>query len=190
MTSSCWVKHRLTDREAFQRHLLHHLGADFNSIAEGDLQLALIDRVCSDEAPEGGLLIVVDEAQSLPTEVLEAIRMATNIMRNGEPRVLAVLCGGVKLDETLVDSSMEAFTQRVATRCYLHPMNGEETRRYVTETIRTCGSDPDQTITDEAIAAVHHACSGVPRLMNQMLTQAIDCAEEADQAADHRTDHR
>jgi hypothetical protein len=88
----------------------------------------------------------------------------------------------VKLDEILVDTSMEAFTQRVATRCYLHPMNGEETRRYVTETIRTCGSDPDQTVTDEAIAAVHHACCGVPRLINQMLTQAIDCAEEAEQA--------
>ncbi len=171
----------IDSREAFQRHLLHHLGADFNCIAEGGLQLALIDRVCSDEAPEGGLLIVVDEAQSLPSEVLEAIRMATNIMRDGEPRVLAVLCGGVKLDETLVDTSMEAFTQRVATRCYLHPMNGEETRRYVAETIRMCGSDPDQTVTDEAIAAVHHACCGVPRLMNQMLTQAIDCAEEAEQ---------
>ena len=35
---------------------------------------------------------------------------------------------------------------------------------------------------DEAIAAAHHACSGVPRLLNQLLTQAIDCAEEADQS--------
>ncbi len=172
----------IDSREAFQRHLLHHLGADFSRIPEGDLQLALIDRVCSDEAPQGGLLIIVDEAQSLPTDVLEAIRMVTNIMRDGQPRVSAVLCGGVKLDETLVDTSMEAFTQRVATRCYLHPMNGEETRRYITETIQACGSNPDETVTEEAIAAVHHACCGVPRLMNQMLTQAIDCAAAADQA--------
>lgn len=172
----------IDSREAFQRHLLHHLGADFNSIPEGDLQLELINRVCSDKAPEGGLLIVVDEAQSVPTEVLEAIRMTTNIMRDGEPRVLAVLCGGAKLDETLVDTSMEAFTQRVAARCYLHPMNGEETRHYVAQTILACGSDPEETVTDEAIAAVHHACCGVPRLINQMLTQAIDCAAEADQA--------
>lgn len=168
-------------REAFQRHLLHHLGADFDRIAERDLQLELMDRVCSDQAAEGGLLIVVDEAQSLPAEVLEAIRMATNIMRDGERRVIAVLCGGVKLDETLADQSMEAFTQRVATRCYLHPLNAEETGRYITETIRACGSDPEATVTDEAIAAVHHACCGVPRLINQMLTQAIDCAEEAEQ---------
>ena len=172
----------IDNRAAFLRHLLHHLGADFNSIPEGDLQLALIDRVCGEEAPEGGLLLIVDEAQSLSPEVIEAIRMVTNIMRDGEPRVFAVLCGGVKLDEILVDTSMESFTQRVATRCYLHPMNGEETRRYVTETIRNCGADPDETISDEAIAAVHHACSGVPRLVNQMLTLAIDCAEESEQA--------
>jgi hypothetical protein len=88
----------------------------------------------------------------------------------------------MKLDELLVEPSMEAFTQRVATRCYLHAMNADETRRYVTETIRNCASDPDETITFEAIAAVHHACGGVPRLVNQMMTQAIDCAEEAGQA--------
>ena len=54
----------IDSREAFQRHLLHHLGADFSGISDSDLQLALIDRVCSDEAPRGGLLIIVDEAQS------------------------------------------------------------------------------------------------------------------------------
>ena len=172
----------LENRAAFLRHLLHHLGADFTTIPDGDLQLALIDRVCGDDAPEGGLLIVVDEAQSLSTDVIESIRMATNIMRDGEPRVFAVLCGGVKLDETLVETCLESFTQRVATRCYLHPMNGDETRRYVNETIRNCGAEPESTITDDAISAVHHACCGVPRLINQMLTQAIDCAEEADQA--------
>lgn len=171
----------IEDQAAFLRHLLHHLGADFGSIPERDLQLTLIDRVCDPESPAGGLLIVVDEAQSMSADVLESIRMVTNIMRDGEPRVYAVVCGGVKLDETLSSPSMEAFAQRVATRCYLHPLSGEETRHYICETITRCGAEPEDTITDEAIAAVHHACNGVPRLLNHMLTQAIDCAEEADQ---------
>jgi type II secretory pathway predicted ATPase ExeA len=171
----------ITDSATFYRHLLHHLGADIASIPDGDLQLALVNRVCKANSTLRGLLIIVDEAQSLTPEVIEAIRMVTNITRAGEPRVFAVLCGGVKLDDTLVASSLEAFTQRAATRCYLHPLNSQETRQYITQAIRNCGADADETITDEAIAAVHHACSGVPRLINQLLTQAIDCAADADQ---------
>ena len=166
---------------AFQRHLLHHMGADFETIPDGDLHLALVDRVRDAAGPANGLLIVVDEAQSLSDDVLESIRMATNITRDGEPRVCAVLCGGVKLEESLVTPAMEAFSQRVSSRCYLHAMNGEETRQYIHETIRACGAQPEATISDEAIAAVHHACSGVPRLINQLMTEAVDCAGEAEQ---------
>lgn len=169
------------DSTAFQRHLLHQLGADIEKIDASDLQLALIDRVCDAESPQDGLLILVDEAQSLSAEVIESIRMATNIMRDGQPRVFAVLCGNVTLEDTLVATSLEAFTQRVSTRCYLHAMNVEETRAYICETIRQCGADPDNTITSEAIAAVHHACMGVPRLVNQIMTEAVDCAAAAGQ---------
>lgn len=172
----------IENRAAFLRHLLHHLGADFASTPDNDLHLALVDRVCDVDSPPGGLLIVVDEAQSISAEVLESIRMVTNITRKGEPRVSAVVCGGVKLDEILIDTALEAFTQRIATRCYLHPMNTDESRRYIRDTIRICGADPDDTITSESIAAIHHACSGVPRLINQLMTQAIDCAEEIGQA--------
>ena len=171
----------LANRVSLLRHILHHLGVNMHRVADSDLELALLDHVNSASTNQGGLLLLIDEAQSLSAEVLEAVRSVTNIMRSGEPRVVAVMVGDVKMDELLVDTSMEAFRQRVATRCYLHPLNVEETQRYVFETIRSCGAEPEETITFEAIAAVHHACSGVPRLVNQLLTQAIDCAEEAEQ---------
>lgn len=166
--------------QAFYQHVLHHLGVACTS-AQSDLQLTLIDRVNGNKASAGGLVIVVDEAQSLSGDVLEAIRRTTNIMRRDEPRVCAVLCGGPALEDTLARPSMQPFVQRVATRCYLHPLNAAETSKYITESIRNCGAEPDDTITDEAIAAVHHACNGVPRLINQMMTQAIDTAEAAGQ---------
>jgi type II secretory pathway predicted ATPase ExeA len=170
----------LDDRDAMLRHLLHRLGVEAKPAQDGDSHLALVDYI-NEQSDDEGLIIIVDEAQKLSADVIEAIRMVTNITRNGEPRIFALLCGGVKLDETLVDSSLESFTQRAATRCYLHPMNGEETRYYIHETIRLCGADPDSTITDEAIAAIHHACSGLPRLINQLISQAIDCAADADE---------
>lgn len=171
----------LEDRAAFQRHLLHHIGIDFSKVVNGDLHLALIDHLCRQQSPSAGLLLIIDEAQALSPEVIEAIRVVTNIMHQGQPRVSCVLCGGMKLDEILVDRSLEAFTQRIATRCYLHPMNSDETRQYVFETISSCGAQPERTISPEAIAAIHHACGGVPRLINQMMTLAIDCAAEQKQ---------
>ena len=172
----------IEDGDSLLRHVLHCMGADYVAGPTNDLQLSLVDRVSSQQSSHGGLLIIVDEAQSIPKEVFEAIRMMTNIMHNGEPRVSAILCGGPKLDEVLTDPAMEAFTQRVATRCYLHPFSGDETREYITSVIAQCEADPDRTITLEAISAVHHACSGVPRLINQLMTQAIDVAEEMGQS--------
>ena len=170
-----------TTRGEFLAHLLHRLGIDITDMRESNMQIALMDHVCSDDSIPGGVLMIIDEAQAMPREVMEAVRTVTNISRTGEPRIFAVMSGGAKVDEVLAEPSMEAFTQRVATRCYLHPMNGDETRRYISETIAACGADSDETITAEAIAAIHHACCGVPRLINQMMTQAIDCAADSEQ---------
>jgi len=167
---------------AYQRSLLHHLGSDYRSLDESELQLALVDRVSGSKAKNEGLLIIVDEAQALSADVLESIRMSTNIHRRGEPRVFAVVVGGPKLDDTLTSPALEGFTQRIAARCYLHPMNGEETREYITKTVESCGADAGSTISTEAISSVHHACLGVPRLVNQLMTEAIDIAEESDES--------
>ena len=172
----------VSDSATFYRHLLHHLDVDFDAIPEGDLQLALVERVRDPKATDKGLLVLVDEAQSLSPDVLEAIRMTTNIMLDGQPRVYVVVCGGPKLDETLSLPALEPLTQRVAARCYLHPLTSKETRQYISDSIVACGADPDETITDEAISAVHHASSGVPRLINQLVTCAIDVAADADQS--------
>ena len=172
----------IKDADSLLRHILHCLGEDVVADTNRDLYLALVDRVCGPDASHGGLLILVDEAQSIAAPVFEAIRMTTNIMKDGKPRVSAVLCGGPKLEDVLADPSMEAFTQRVATRCYLHPFSADETRQYVTAVIAQCDADPDRTITLEAISAVHHAGSGVPRLINQLMTQAVDVAAEVDQS--------
>ncbi len=172
----------IDDRASYQRHLLHHLGADYRGMSDSDLQISLVDRICNRQPPNDGLLIIIDEAQALSADVLEAIRMSTNIHHKGEPRVFAVVVGGVKLDDTLASPAMESFTQRIAARCYLHPMNHDETRHYIYETIHCCDADPNSTITHEAISAVHHACCGVPRLINQIMTEAIDIAEASDES--------
>ena len=171
----------LPDSDSFLRRVLHQAGADITSIPGGDLQLALFDHICLSSASEPRLLLLIDEAQSLTPELLETIRTLTNLTRDGEPRVSVVMFGGTGLDELLIAPSMDGFRQRISTRCYLHPLNNEETTWYINQTIRNCGCDPDATITADAISAVHHACSGVPRLINQLLSHAIEFAADRDE---------
>lgn len=166
----------ITDAESFHRHLVHFLGIDVSQ--SDDINLQLKDALTSDEIPVHGLLVLIDEAQSLTPDALEAIRTITNISSNGQPCVSTVLIASNKLDETLAVPSLEAFTQRIATRCYLHALNADETRTYIRNSIQRCGSEPESAITDEATGAIHHACSGIPRLINQLMTEAIDCADE------------
>ena len=171
----------LPDSDSFLRRVLHQAGADLNTIPGGDLQLALFDHICLGDHSAPRILLLIDEAQSLSPELLETIRTLTNLTRDGEPRVSVVMFGGNHLDELLIAPAMDGFRQRISTRCYLHPLNNEETGWYINQTIRNCGCDPDATITADAISAVHHACSGVPRLINQLLSHAIEFAADKDE---------
>ncbi|MEL6106316.1 MAG: AAA family ATPase [Planctomycetota bacterium] len=171
----------ISDEASFQRFLLHRLGVALETNRPQDLDLMLSQRLTGKDCNPNGLVLIVDEAASLSVDVLEAIRRTTNVMQNGQPMVTAVVAGNNKLDETLTTPSLESFVQRVAARCYLHPLNMAETKRYIHASIEACEADPMETISDEAIAAIHHACGGVPRLINQLMTEAIDCAADVGQ---------
>lgn len=172
---------RLCTRRALLQHLLHHLGLPYSDQTEGELRLALIDRAASGgPANHAGLLIIVDEAHTLPSRLLEELRMMSGIVRNGNPRVQMVLAGGPSLDERFAHPRMEAFSQRIGTRCYLHPLGQLETGKYIRDAIRQAGADP-QMIDDEAIGAVYYAADGIPRLINQTMRRSVALAESEGQ---------
>lgn len=168
----------LESPQALQRHLLNRLDrirgiAPTPPAVGDDPQLAIIERIAGSSPEFSGLLLLVDEAQTLQPEVLETIRILTNVISGGRPRVSAVLLGGPRLDETLALPSLDALVQRVATRCYLHPLSSDETVSYVREVVQKCCELAKMEIDDAAIRSIHRACSGVPRLVNQLMSAAI-----------------
>jgi type II secretory pathway predicted ATPase ExeA len=169
---------RICTRKALLQHLLHHLGLPFSDRSEGELRLSLIDRSATG-GPDNrsGLLIIVDEAQTLPGRLLEELRMMSGIVRNGSPRVQLVLAGGPSLDERLSQPRMEALSQRIGARCYLHPLGQQETDQYVRDSIRWAGADPATALHDNAIESIYYASNGIPRIINQTLSRAISIAQ-------------
>ncbi|QDS87887.1 hypothetical protein EC9_20700 [Rosistilla ulvae] len=167
-----------TSRELLQA-IMFQLDLPYRDQEEGELRLALIDFLRPKEnSGDNGTLLIIDEAQSLSSELLEEIRMISSIVRDGKPRVRTLLAGGLRLDENLADPRLASFSQRVATRCYLHALSVGETADYIRQQLQRVGAEPQELIRDEAISSVHSASDGIPRLINQLMNHVLYFAEQ------------
>jgi len=170
---------RLSTRHALLQAILYELRLPYRGLDEGESRLALLDAL--EPQPDGieGLLLIVDEAHALPAKLLEEIRLLTNLVRAGQPRVRVVLAGASRLEERFASPALSAFSQRVAARCYLEPLDSAETAAYVRAQIECVGGEPDRLLTDDALRAVYRATDGVPRLINQVCDHALILADLA-----------
>jgi hypothetical protein len=137
-----------------------------------------VSRHRSDAAQPRRMLLLVDEADALPTRLLEELRVLTNVAADGLPLVSLVLAGGPILEERFADPQLDMFAQRIAARCYLAPLGREESILYVSSQVAAVGIKPERLFTADALEAIHSATAGVPRLINQLGDQLAWMAEE------------
>jgi len=128
----------------------------------------LIDRFRN----HGLCAIVVDEAQNLSWELLEEIRLLTNLETSSEKLVQIVLSGQPELEEKLRDPSVRQLRQRISVWCRTHPLTGEETQAYVAERLRIAGAT-QRVLTPDAVDLVHRYSKGIPRLINLICEHAL-----------------
>jgi type II secretory pathway predicted ATPase ExeA len=164
---------RLCTRRALLQAILFELGLPYRVRDEGDLRLSLLDHLLSREECPTGLLLLVDEAQTLSTALLDELRVLTNLVRGGLPRVRLVLAGSSALEESFAHPDLESFSQRLTARCYLGPFGQEETAQFVRAQIAACGAVPAELFGNDAWAAIFEATDGVPRLVNQLCDRAL-----------------
>jgi type II secretory pathway predicted ATPase ExeA len=165
---------RLTTRRALLQAILYELGQPYRGAEEGELRLSLVEHVAGQSAKTAGalpgLLLIVDEAHTLPLALLEELRLITNL---GRACVRLILMGGASLEERLASPRLEAFNQRVAARCYLEPLDRAHTIEYARHQIETAGGLGDAIFSADALEAVFHATGGIPRLINQVCDHAL-----------------
>ncbi len=173
---------RLCSRRAMLQNILFELQLPYRDLSEGELRLSLMERMepSPAHAPDG-IVIIVDEAQTLPTKLLEELRLITNFARQGQARARMVLLGSMHLEETFALPEMSSFNQRLAARCFLQPMNREQTAEFVRHQFRCVNIDPKQIITRDALENVYIASEGIPRLANQVMDHALILAIANDQ---------
>ena len=158
----------------FLQYVLGDLRLPTNGKNKSELLLELSSYVIARHRKGLTTVLVVDEAHHLSTEVLEEIRLLTNL-ETGESKLLQILLiGQPELDEKLDSVDLRQLKQRVALRSHLNSLDLEETRGYVYRRLQIAGrANPSELFPIETILELHQQSRGYPRLLNTLCENAL-----------------
>src|ERR1700726_875998 len=118
-------------------------------------------------------VLVVDEAQNLSPQLLEEIRLLTNLETSTEKLLQIVLSGQPELDDKLNRPQLRQLLQRIVFRCRTVPLTQEETHGYVTERLRIAGANGAPIFSKEALDAIQKYSRGIPRVVNLLCEHSL-----------------
>jgi general secretion pathway protein A len=157
--------------------LLRSILEDLHVPTPGTSLKELVDalhRFLLESRPRGReVVLLIDEAQDLSAEVLEQIRLISNLETDTEKLIQIVLMGQSELQELLARRELRQLAQRVTARYHLSPLSRPETEEYVRHRLSVAGGTGKVTFTPGALGAVHRRAEGIPRLINLICDRSL-----------------
>jgi general secretion pathway protein A len=157
----------------FFRMLFEELGLEAQRATKAEYLLVLnrflIERLEKNQTT----LLIVDEAQNLSPELLEEIRLLSNLETPRSKLLQIMLVGQPELWQMLERPELRQLRQRIVLRHHLRPFDAEETAQYVEERLRLAGYTAKPLFQRGALRALHEASGGVPRLINVVADGAL-----------------
>jgi type II secretory pathway predicted ATPase ExeA len=158
--------------------ILFDLGLPYRDLTEQRARIAVTES-CLETFQEGGsTLIVVDEAHHLNVDILEELRLLSNLEGKTGKAVQVLLVGLPKLEETLDCPDLALLRQRMTTRTKLEPLSLEESADYLMHQVRVAGGEPKKLYGADVLDILSYAANGVPRILNQAAHLAFQYASE------------
>jgi len=118
-------------------------------------------------------VLVVDEAQNLSPQMLEEIRLLTNLETSTEKLLQIVLAGQPELEQKLNQPQLRQLRQRITLRAKTRQLTLDETQGYIQERMRIAGAENPDIFSPEAVAEVHRFARGIPRVTNLLCEHAL-----------------
>ena len=133
------------------------------------LEMVLMDLRRNDVTPA----FIIDEAQSLPHELLEEIRLLANIETASDKLLPIVLAGQPELADRLNHPTLRQLKQRIGLRCQLRQLDVAETGSYITSRVAVAGGTASSLFTREAVMMIHERSQGIPRIISVICHNAL-----------------
>jgi type II secretory pathway predicted ATPase ExeA len=154
------------DVPTFLNYMMADFGIPCDSLSKGQMLIQfynwLLDRYRAGETA----VLIVDEAQNLSEELLEEIRMMTNVESSTEKLLQIVLVGQPELERTIKQPQLRQLRQRLTLRARTYPLSLGETKLYVGQRLRIAGSNGEEIFDPESLAAIYRYSNGIPRVVN------------------------
>jgi general secretion pathway protein A len=164
--ATAFVFNSRMDVPQFLDYMMTDFGIPCDSNVKSQLLLRLYNWLLDRYRAGETAVLIVDEAQNLSDEVLEEIRMLTNLETFTEKLLQIVLVGQPELEQRLKQPQLRQLRQRMTLRAKTHPLTLEETKSYVIQRLRIAGSNGQQIFEPEALIAIHRYSNGIPRVVN------------------------
>jgi type II secretory pathway predicted ATPase ExeA len=157
----------------FMDYMMADFGIPCDSKAKSQILLRLYNWLLDRYRAGETAVLIVDEAQSLGDELLEEIRMLTNLETFTEKLLQIVLVGQPELEQRLKQPQLRQLRQRLTLRAKTHPLTLDETKAYVQQRLRIAGSNGQQIFDPEALVTIHRYASGIPRVVNLLCEHSM-----------------
>jgi general secretion pathway protein A len=182
-TASAYLFNPRLDPLDFFRVLFEEYGIETPCATKGEFLIALnrflIERLESDHPT----LLIVDEAQNLSPDMLEEIRLLSNLETPTSKLIQIMLVGQPELEDLLARPGLRQLRQRIVLRFRLRPFSADETTSYVEERLRLAGYTGKGVFRRAALKRIHAVTGGVPRLINTVCDGAMLVGYSRDLAA-------
>jgi general secretion pathway protein A len=157
----------------FLDYMMADFGIPCESRAKSQILLRLYNWLLDRYRAGETAVLIVDESQNLAEEVLEEIRMLTNLETFTEKLMQIVLVGQPELEYKLKQPQLRQLRQRLTLRARTYPFTLDETKAYVGQRLRVAGWDGQQIFDPEALVAIHRYASGIPRVINLLCEHCL-----------------
>jgi general secretion pathway protein A len=173
--ASAFVYNPRLSVEEFLAYVLTDLRVPITGRTKGEMLSCLNEYLLVRNRRGSTTALIVDEAQLLGWELLEEIRLLTNLETSQHKLLQIVLVGQPELDRKVDSNELRQLKQRIAMRCRLEPLGFEDLKGYIHSRLVTAGanSHATQLFANEAIAAVFRFSRGIPRLVNTLCENSL-----------------
>jgi len=168
-------------RRALLQSILADLDHAYRRHDEQELRLELVPAIRALNPACEALVLICDEAHMLSDDLLEELRILSDLAENGCPLVRLVLVGQPALEETLALPALEALNQRIRAHICLEPFNRSGSLDYIDYRITWAGGRTEEIFTPESLDLICHVSEGVPRCINQLCDHSLLLAYVAEQ---------
>jgi general secretion pathway protein A len=172
-TASAFVFNPRLEPLDFLRLLLEEYGIEESCRTKAEFLIALNRFLIRRLEQDRTTLVIVDEAQTLSPEMLEEIRLLSNLETPKSKLLQIILVGQPELAAMLAQPELRQLRQRIVMRHHLEPFEPDETAHYVNERLRLAGHTGKEIFGRGALRAIHEVTGGIPRLINTVCDSAL-----------------